>query len=58
MKCVLFAVNVCLCAVKCSSSNAQNTLQPSCQIVKRRIMTIASLEVLIKFGASEMICVS
>ncbi len=44
--------------MKCSSSNAQNTLQPRHQLMKLRIMTISiNLEVLIKFGASEMICV-
>ena len=56
MKFVPFAVNV-YAYVKCSASHAQNTLQLCCQLVKLRIMTICiELKVLIKFGASEMIC--
>ena len=56
MKCVPFALMYAY--VKCFPSHAQNTLQPSCQLVKRRIMTISiKLKVLIKFGASEMMCI-
>ena len=44
--------------VKCSSSHAQNTLQPCHLLVKLRIMTISlNPKVLVKFGTSEMICV-
>ena len=60
MKCVPFAINVDLYAyMKCSSSHAQNTFQPHCQLlIKLRIMTInIMLKVLIKFRASEMMCV-
>ena len=39
MKCVSFAVNVCI-YVKCSFSHAQNTLQPCHQLMKLRIMTV------------------
>ena len=42
--------------VKCSCSHAQNTLQPCCQLVKLRIMTIIIKLVLIKFGTSD-ICI-
>ena len=58
MKYVPFAVNI-YAYVKCysSSSYAQNILQQCCQLVKLRIMTICiKLKVLLKFGASEMIC--
>ena len=56
MKYVPFAINVYY--VKCSSSNAQNTLQPCHQLVKLSIMTISiKIKVMIKFRASEMICV-
>ena len=49
----------CICIyVKCSSTLAQNTLQPCHQLVKLRIMTICiELKVLIKFGTSEMMCI-
>ena len=44
--------------VKCSSSHAQNTLQPRRQLMKLRIMTISiKIKVLMEFGASEMICI-
>ena len=57
MNCVPFAVNV-YAYVKCSSSHAQNTLQSCRQLMKLKIMTISNmLKVLIKFGASDMICV-
>ena len=58
MKSVQYAIlNVCI-YVKCSFSHAQNTLQPCHQLMKLRIMTISiETKVLIKFGASEMICV-
>ena len=54
LKCVHFAD----VHVKCSSSHAQNTLQPRRQLMKHRIITISIKEkVLIEFGASEMMCV-
>ena len=57
MKCVPFAVNV-YAYVKWSSSHARNTLQSCHQLLKLRIMTICiELKVLIKIGASDMICV-
>ena len=54
MKCVQFAANVYAYKnyVKCSSSHAQNTLQPCHQLMKLRIMTVCiKLKVLLKFGA-------
>ena len=42
--------------VKCSSSHAQNTLQPRHQLAKLRIMMISTKK-LIKYGNSEIICV-
>ena len=57
MKCVPFAINV-YAYVKCSSSHAQNTLQPRHQLMKLRIITISiKTKVLVKFGTSEMMCV-
>ena len=57
MKYVSFTVNVCI-YVKCSSSHAQNTLQPCHQLMKVRIMTISiKTKVLIKSGTLEMMCV-
>ena len=54
MKCVPFAVNV-YAYVKWSSLPAQNTLKPCRQLM---ITTVSiKLKVLIKFRASEMICV-
>ena len=44
--------------VKCSSSHAQNTLQPYLQLVKLSIMTIGiKTKVLIIYGTSGIICV-
>ena len=44
--------------VKRSYSHVQNSFQPHRQLIKLRIITISiKLKVLIKFGASEMICV-
>ena len=55
LKCVLFAVNICMW--KCSSSHAQNTLQPRHQSIKLGIMTISiKTKELNKFGTSEMMC--
>ena len=57
MKYVPFAVNV-YAYVKCSSSHAQNTLQPCRQLLKLKIMTVSiKIKVLIKYGASDIICV-
>ncbi len=56
IKCVPFAVMYVY--VKCSSSRAPNTLQPHCQLMKLRNMTISiKTKVLIKYGTSEMMCV-
>ena len=57
MKYVPFAINK-YAYVKCSSSHAQNTLQPHRQSMNLRIMTISiKTKVLIKFETSEMMCV-
>ncbi len=56
MKCVLLAINVCLCEML-FLTYAQNTLQPRRLLMKLTIMTIKfKLKVLIKFGVSEMMC--
>ena len=56
MKCVPFAVNV-YAYVKFSSSHAHFN-HAHCQLMKLRIMTISiMLKVLIKFRASEIVCV-
>ena len=60
MKRVPFAIKcmyICI-YVKCSSLHEQNTHQLCHQLIKVRILTICiKLKVLLKFGASEMICV-
>ena len=54
MKCVLLAINVCLCEML-FLTYAQNTLQPRRLLMKLTIMTInIKLKVLIKFGVSDM----
>ena len=56
MKCVPFTIIICIC--QSSPSNVQNTLKPRHQLTKLRSMTISiKIKVLIKFGASEAMCV-
>ena len=57
MKCVPFAVNVCICEMLILTC-IEHTSTMSPELMKLGIMTISiKTKVLIKFGASELICV-
>ncbi len=57
MKCVPFTVNVCICELLfLACTEHTSTMSP--ELMKLRVMTISiKTKVLIKFGASELMCV-
>ena len=58
MKYVLFVVNVCILCEMLIFTCTEYTSTMSPELMKLRIMTISiKTKVLIKFGASEMMCV-
>ena len=58
MKCVPFAINVCIICEMLILTCIEHNSTMSPELMKLRIMTISiKTMVLIKFGASELICV-